>query len=49
MEVVPGPVVYPDLRHADLDVAGAQVEMKVEVAGVELQPEEMSALQAISF
>ena len=47
VKVVPGPIVDPHLRDADLDVAGAQVEVEVEVAGEELQTKEMSALEVL--
>ena len=47
VKVVPGPVVYPHLRHSDLDVTGAQVEVKVEMAGEQLQTKEMSALEVL--
>ena len=47
VKVVPDTIVYPHLRHSDLDMAGAQVEVKVEVAGEELQTKEMSALEVL--
>ena len=45
VEVVPGPVVDPDLGDPDLEVTAPQVEVEVEVAGVELQAEEVSGLR----
>ena len=47
MKVVPDTVVYPHLGDPDLDVTGPQVEVEVEVAGEELQPKEMSALEVL--
>ena len=47
VKVVPDTIVYPHLRHADLDMSGAQVEVEVEVAGEELQTKEMSALEVL--
>ena len=48
MEAVPGPVVNPDLRDADLEVTAAQVEVKVEVTGVKLQSKEVSGLEDLT-
>ena len=45
VEVVPGPVVDPDLGDPDLEVTAAQVEVEVEVTRVELQAEEVSGLR----
>ena len=47
VKVVPDSVIYPDLRDSDLEVACAHVEVKVEVAGEELQTKEMSALKVL--
>ena len=47
VEVVPDTIVYPHLRHPDLDMSGAQVEVEVEVAGEQLQTKEMSALEVL--
>ena len=47
VEVVPDPVVYPDLGDSDLDVSGPHVEVEVEVTGEKLQTKEMPALEVL--